>query len=93
MKKNNLYKILGLLIVLLNIIPVYNSLYLLYSYNYTSILFHFIYSTYLLCTVIVLGFIGISCGILVVKKSNKKPLIYLIIGFIMVIINATILLT
>ncbi|MCF8296516.1 MAG: hypothetical protein K9J13_03135 [Saprospiraceae bacterium] len=86
-KRSFVYKTLGVLIIILNCILVYDSCHLLYLYNFTTLLFFYMFPTFYLSIIIVLGIIGAICGFLTFKKHNEKPLKYVIVGFLTIIIN------
>lgn len=85
-RSNNYYKILGILIVVLNVLPICNALYLLYMYNFTTRLYIYMYPIYFLVGILTLGLIGIACGVLIIRGKNK-PLKYVVTGFLTVLIN------
>lgn len=59
MKSHKINKILGLVAIGINVLFVFKSLYLLYVYNFTGILFLFMYPNWVLVINALLGIIGI----------------------------------
>ena len=68
MKSHKINKILGLVAIGINVLFVFKSLYLLYVYNFTGILFLFMYPNWVLVINALLGIIGIYISILLFKN-------------------------
>ena len=67
MKKNRINKIIGLIVMCINALLVFFSLYLFYLYNFTSGLYAIRYPDWLLLVNALLGIIGIYISILLYK--------------------------
>jgi len=68
MKKCKKNKILGLIAIFINILLALRPLSLLYAYNFTDILFLFMYPSWLLLINTLLGIIGIFISTLLFKN-------------------------
>ena len=74
MQKNILGKwtfYIGLIIIGLNVIWIWDNLHFLYNYLYPRILFNFMYPNWILICNSILGIIGIVIGILIVMEKLK----------------------
>ena len=69
MKSHKINKILGLVAIGINVLFVFKSLYLLYVYNFTGILFLFMYPNWVLLINALLAVIGNYTPILVIKNK------------------------
>ena len=67
MKSHKINKILGLVAIGINVLFVFKSLYLLYVYNFTGILFLFMYPNWVLVINALLGIIGIYINTFIQK--------------------------
>ena len=68
MKSHKINKILGLVAIGINVLFVFKSLYLLYVYNFTGILFLFMYPNWVLLINALLGIIGAYIALLLFKN-------------------------
>ena len=68
MKKYNTNKILGLITICINVLLFFNSLYLLFVYNFTDRLFLFMYPNWVLLINALLGIIGAYIALLLFKN-------------------------
>ena len=82
MKSHKINKILGLVAIGINVLFVFKSLYLLYVYNFTGILFLFMYPNWVLVINALLGIIGIYISILLFKNMIGIKL-FLILTFVL----------
>lgn len=80
MKGYKVNKILGLIAICINVLLVLESIYLLYAYNFTGILFLFMYPNWVLVINALLGIIGIYISILLLKNMIGIKL-FLILNF------------
>ena len=69
MLKKNINIVLGLIQVLLSVYWIYEMIFLYYNYNYTDILFAFMYPNWVLVSNILLSTVNLYFGI---KLLNKK---------------------
>jgi len=69
--KTNWNLITGLIILLINAYWIWNNLYLLYLYHYSSVLFLIMFPDWTLILNAVLGLIGTLIGIKVIRKKMK----------------------
>ena len=82
MKGYKMNKILGLIAICINVLLVLESIYLLYAYNFTGILFLFMYPNWVLVINALLGIIGIYISILLFKNMIGIKL-FLILTFVL----------
>ena len=92
---NSLYRILksknqksilhGLLITTSSLFIVFRFALLYYQYNFTDILFNFMYSNLTLAILILLSIIGFSIGLLVITKKQNYQTAYFEILLLLVI--------
>lgn len=82
MKGYKINKILGLVAIWINVLFVLRPLYLLYVYNFTGILFLFMYPNWVLLINALLGIIGIYISILLCKNMLGIKL-FLILIFVL----------
>ena len=82
MKSHKINKILGLVAIGINVLFDFKSLYLLYVYNFTGILFLFMYPNWVLVINALLGIIGIYISILLFKNMIGIKL-FLILTFVL----------
>ena len=82
MKSHKINKILGLVAIGINVLFVFKSLYLLYVYNFTGILFLFMYPNWVLVINALLGIIGIYISMLLFKNMIGIKL-FLILIFVL----------
>ena len=86
MKKN---KIIGLIILLINLLWTFIPLRFLYLYHFSSLLFLIMYPNWILITNLIIGVIGILIGILLLtrKMSIKSAMMIefpiLIVGLLL----------
>lgn len=84
MKGYKVNKILGLIAICINVLLVLESIYLLYAYNFTGILFLFMYPNWVLVINALLGIIGIYISILLFKNMiGIKLFLILILIFVL----------
>ena len=69
--KTNWNLITGLVILFINVYWIWDNLYLLYLYHYSSVLFLIMFPDWTLISNAVLGFIGIFIGIKMIRKKMK----------------------
>ena len=69
MKHYKANRIIGLVTVCINSLLLFKSLYLYYLYNFTNILFLFMYPTWVLLVNALLGIIGVYLSILLYKRK------------------------
>lgn len=62
-------KILGLVAICINVLLLLNSIYLFYAYNFTSILFYFMYPNWILLVNSLLAIVGIYMSILLIRNK------------------------
>jgi len=76
-KRIDKHLITGLIIILINIYWIWDNLYLLYQYNYSGLLWLFMYPEWTLILNSVLGLLGIIIGIRLIlhKLTLKKGII------------------
>lgn len=65
------HKLFGWIIILVNVLLLYDNLHLYYLYNYTGILFMFMYPNWSLLVGSLLNTIGVMVGMTVIKKRLK----------------------
>lgn len=68
MKRYKTNKILGSIAIFINMLLVFNPLYLLFVYNFTNKLFLFMYPNWVLLVNTLLGIIGIYIALLLFKN-------------------------
>lgn len=86
MKKDKANKILGLVTICINALLVFDSLRLYYAYNYTNILFLFMYSNLMLLVNTLFGIIEIYISILLYKNRIGIKLFLIVTLMIWLII-------
>ena len=75
-------RIMGLVVICINVLLLIQSLYLLYAYNLTNRLFLFMYPNWVLVINALLGIIGIYISILLFKNMIGIKL-FLILTFVL----------
>jgi len=71
LRKESKYKIIGILILIINIIWTVDWIWLFYGYHFTGILWMYMYPDWILILNIVFGMIGIIIGMRLLKESFK----------------------
>jgi ABC-type multidrug transport system permease subunit len=69
MKNGKINIVLGLIVICINVFLLGESIYLYYCYNFTDILYMFMYPNWVLLTNILLSTVGIFMAILLHKKK------------------------
>ena len=87
MNKESKYKIIGIIILIINIIWTVDWIWLFYGYHFTGILWMFMYPDWILILNAIFGLIGITIGAslikskIVIKKALLIEIPKFIIGF------------
>ena len=68
MKKSKINKIVAIVTICINILFIYNPIYLYYNYHFTNCLFLFMRSSYELLINALLGMLGIFMSIMLYKQ-------------------------
>lgn len=79
MKNGEVNKVFGIIVIGISILLLFRSFYLLYCYNFTNILFYFMYPNWILFINAVLGAIGIYISILLYKERIRFRLFLFLI--------------
>lgn len=78
LRENITTKLVGLLVIAVNVVLIWRNTVLLYQYNYTDILFGYMVSEFVLISQIGLGLIGfvVGCLLTLERTTLKTGLIY-----------------
>ena len=79
MKNGKMNKVLGIIAICINTLLLFKTFYLLYCYNFTSILFLFMYPNWMLFINALLGTIGIYISMLLYKERIRFRLFLILI--------------
>ncbi len=85
MKNGKVNKVFGIIVIGISILLLLRSFYLLYCYNFTNILFLFMYPNWILFINAVLGAVGIYISILLYKEKIRFILFLFLILLIWIL--------
>jgi len=89
MKNGKMNKVFGIIAICINTLLLFKTFYLLYCYNFTNILFFFMYPNWTLLVNALLGTIGIYISILLYKGIIRFKLFLILILLIWLITFAS----
>ena len=85
MDNRKINKVFGIVAICISALLLFKSFYLLYCYNFTSILFLFMYQNWMLLINAVFGTIGIYISILLYKEKIRFRLFLILIILIWIL--------